>query len=96
AHRVAVNAFVKDIPLDASHPSMKALQDVESALPGFGDHPILIAWGGRDFCFDDRYLACWREVFHRADIERYADAGHYVLEDAGLDIRRRINEFLSG
>jgi pimeloyl-ACP methyl ester carboxylesterase len=95
ANRVAVDAFVKDIPLEESHPSMGTLHAIEAALPKFGDRPALIAWGGRDFCFDHRFLACWREAFPQAQVENYAEAGHYVLEDAGLDIRRRISDFLS-
>jgi pimeloyl-ACP methyl ester carboxylesterase len=94
ANRVAVDAFVKDIPMEASHPSMKTLREVETALPKFCYRPALIAWGGRDFCFDDRFLACWRAVFPKARIEPYPEAGHYVLEDAGPDIIRRISGFL--
>jgi pimeloyl-ACP methyl ester carboxylesterase len=95
ANRVAVDAFIKDIPLEASHPSMQTLREIEVALPKFCDRPALIAWGGNDFCFDGRFLDCWRAVFPQAQVERYAEAGHYVLEDAGLEIRRRINDFLN-
>jgi pimeloyl-ACP methyl ester carboxylesterase len=90
-----VDAFVKDIPLEATHPSMPTLREIEQALPKFSDRPALIAWGGRDFCFDDHFFDCWRAVFPRAQIEHYGDAGHYVLEDAGLDIRRRISKFFN-
>jgi len=93
ADRVAIDAFVKDIPLEAAHPSLAALREIEAALPQFRDRPALIAWGGRDFCFDGRFLARWREVFPQAEVEHYAEAGHYVLEDAGGEIRRRIAEF---
>jgi pimeloyl-ACP methyl ester carboxylesterase len=95
ANRVAVDAFVKDIPLETSHPSMQTLRGIEAALPKFSDRPVLIAWGGRDFCFGGRFLDGWRAVFPQAQIERYAEAGHYVLEDAGLEIRRRISGFLT-
>jgi haloalkane dehalogenase len=93
ANRVAVDAFVKDIPLEAAHPSLPTLREIEAALPQFRDRPALIAWGGRDFCFDDRFLARWREIFPQAQVERYAEAGHYVLEDAGEEIRHRITGF---
>jgi pimeloyl-ACP methyl ester carboxylesterase len=95
ANRVAVDAFVKDIPLEPTHPSMPMLRKIEAALPEFSDRPVLIAWGGRDFCFDERFLGCWRAVFPQAQFEPYADAGHYVLEDAGLEIRSRISGFLT-
>ncbi|HTQ30852.1 MAG TPA: alpha/beta fold hydrolase [Opitutaceae bacterium] len=93
ADRVAIDAFVKDIPLEAAHPSLAALREIEAALPQFRDRPALIAWGGRDFCFDGRFLARWREIFPQAEAVRFADAGHYVLEDAGAEIRRRLAEF---
>jgi pimeloyl-ACP methyl ester carboxylesterase len=94
-NRVAVDAFVKDIPLEATHPSRPKLCEIEAALPKFSDQPALIAWGGRDFCFDRRFFDRWRAIFPQAQVEPYADAGHYVLEDAGPDIRRRISEFLT-
>jgi pimeloyl-ACP methyl ester carboxylesterase len=93
ANRGAVDAFVKDIPLEATHPSLPTLREIEAALPQFSDRPALIAWGGRDFCFDDRFFARWREIFPQAQVERYAEAGHYVLEDAGEEIRHRITNF---
>jgi haloalkane dehalogenase len=46
---------------------------------------MLIVWGGRDFCFDDTFLARWRKIFPSARCHRVADAGHYVLEDADTE-----------
>jgi haloalkane dehalogenase len=54
----------------------------------------LIAWGGRDFCFNDHFLARWRELLPRADVHRIADAGHYVLEDARDEVVPLITNFL--
>jgi len=94
AHRVAVNAFVADIPLRATHPSWATLAAVEAGLPQFRDRAVQIIWGGRDFCFDDRFLGRWREIFPQADVHRIADAGHYVLDDARDDVVPRIRAFL--
>jgi len=94
ANRVAVSAFVRDIPLDASHPSWATLQAVERGLAQFGDRSVLVVWGGRDFCFNDSFLARWRELFPRAETHRLADAGHYVLEDARDEVVPRIAAFL--
>ncbi len=82
ANRVAVSAFVRDIPMLPSHPSWAALAETEKGLAHFRDRRVLIIWGGRDFCFDDRFLARWREFLPAAVVHRIADAGHYVLEDA--------------
>ena len=94
ATRVAVSAFVQDIPLENVHPTWVTLQAVEQGLAQFGSHPILIAWGGRDFCFNDSFLARWRETYPQARVHRIADAGHYVLDDAREEVVPMIQEFL--
>ena len=92
--RVAVNAFVRDIPMSPAHPSWATLTAVESGLGNFRDREGLIVWGGRDFCFDDRFLARWREILPQARVRRIADAGHYVLEDAREEVVPAIAGFL--
>lgn len=94
AHRVAVSAFVRDIPLRTSHPSWAALQEAERGLVRFQDRPAMVAWGGCDFCFNDHFLARWRTFLPQADVTRLADAGHYVLDDAREDVIPRIMAFL--
>lgn len=96
ANRVGVHRFVRDIPMEPGHPSRRAIEAVARGLGTLGPHPKLLLWGGRDFCFDDRFLGRWREIYPDALCERYPDAGHYVLEDAGPGIRTRIAAFLSG
>ncbi len=94
AHRVAVSAFVRDIPLSASHVSWTTLQGVERGLAQFRNRETLVLWGARDFCFNDRFLDRWRQLLPRAEVQRLADAGHYVLEDARDDVIPRIKAFL--
>jgi len=96
AARVAVSAFVQDIPLDATHRSWKTLAATEAGLGQFRDRHILIVWGGQDFCFDDSFLARWREHFPAATCVRLADAGHYVLEDAANEVIPLIHQHLAG
>lgn len=83
AHRVAVDAFVKDIPLESAHVSYATLTTVEEGLPQFSGNRISIVWGGQDFCFNDEFLDRWKTIFPQARVTRIADAGHYVLDDAG-------------
>lgn len=85
AHRVAVNAFVKDIPLAPDHVSYETLRAVERGLPSLRSHPVSVVWGGRDFCFHDAFLARWREILPEATVTRLADVGHYVLDDGGAE-----------
>ena len=95
AHRVAVSAFVQDIPLSPSHRSWSTLAAVEQGLAQFRDRAALVVWGGRDFCFNDHFLARWREILPHATVHRIADAGHYVLEDARAEVVPIIATFLS-
>lgn len=88
AGRVAVNAFVRDIPLRPTHRSWAALQHAAAGVAALADKPVLLAWGLRDFCFDEHFLAEWRRRLPAAEVERYADAGHYLLEDAPESVGR--------
>lgn len=96
ANRVAVNAFVRDIPLEAAHPSWPALAETAVGLSQFSDRPTLIVWGGKDFCFNDRFLARWQKYLPQAQVRRIADAGHYVLEDATEEVVQAVSAFLAG
>jgi cis-3-alkyl-4-acyloxetan-2-one decarboxylase len=93
ADRVAVDAFVKDIPMAASHPSWSALTEASEAVATLRGHPALILWGGRDFCFDDSFYAEWRARLPESDAHYLADAGHYVLEDAREEVLPRLRRF---
>ena len=90
-----MSEFVRDIPLQPSHRSWATLAAVEQGLGQLRGQPALILWGGRDFCFHDRFLARWRELLPDAEAERFADVGHYILEDARDEIVPRITRFLT-
>ena len=95
ANRIGVHRFVRDIPMERDHPSMRTLQEVSQGLARLSGHEKMILWGGRDFCFDDSFLSRWREIYPDARVERFENAGHYVLEDAGAEARARIADFLT-
>lgn len=92
--RVAVADFVRDIPLIKSHPSYKTLLDIEYGLELLSEKPMFIAWGGRDFCFDNTFYDEWRRRFPRAQTLYCENAGHYLLEDAGDRVIPAICDFL--
>ncbi len=94
--RIATLRFVEDIPLQPSHPSYARLARIEQRLPLLADKPMLLLWGERDFCFTPKFRARWQQLFPRADVEPYADAGHYVLEDAHERLIPRAAAFLNG
>ncbi len=83
-NRVAVAAFVRDIPLSRSHPSYATLVQVEEGLEVFAERslPMMICWGGKDFCFNDHFYKEWCQRFPHAQQHYLADSGHYVLEDS--------------
>ena len=95
AHRVALYRFVQDIPMASSHPSWPTLVEVEQNLIALTGKPMLICWGGRDFCFNEAFYNEWRRRFPRAEAHFFADAGHYVLEDAWSPIRPLVERFLA-
>lgn len=93
--RVALLRFVQDIPLAASHPSYAALVGVEERLALFRKSPLLFLWGERDWCFTPEFLTEFRRRFPDAEVSSFADAGHYVFEDAVERIIPRLREFLT-
>jgi haloalkane dehalogenase len=94
AHRIAVLRFVQTIPLKPTDAGYEIVAKTEQRLPLLRDKPMLICWGLRDFVFDADFLAEWQRHFPSAEVHRYEDAGHYVLEDAGEEVGLRIDEFL--
>jgi haloalkane dehalogenase len=93
-NRVAVLRFVQDIPMDPHHPSWPTLVAIEQGLGQFRHTPVLLAWGGKDFCFNRTFLAQWRKIFPQAESRCFDQAGHYVFEDAHLEIEPLIRDFL--
>jgi haloalkane dehalogenase len=94
ANRVAVDAFVKDIPMTPRHPTWAALSATAEGLKHFVNNPALIVWGGRDFCFNDHFYSEWRQRLPQAETRYLDDAGHYVLADAAEEVVPRIARFL--
>jgi haloalkane dehalogenase len=86
--------FVQDIPLGPGDRSYEMVRAVQDGLDRFRAVPMLVCWGERDFVFDRHVLAEWQRRFPAAEVHRFPDAGHYVLEDAGTDIIPLVRDFL--
>jgi haloalkane dehalogenase len=93
-NRVAILRFVEDIPLAPSHPSYATLAALEAGLERLRDKPFQFVWGMKDWCFTPHFLERFLEFFPEADVERLADAGHYVIEDAHERIVPIVDRFL--
>jgi haloalkane dehalogenase len=94
ADRIATLRFVQDIPLRPGDASYEIVSNVERNLGRFAALPMVICWGLRDFVFDRHFLRLWEERFPRAEVHRFEDCGHYVLEDAREEILPHVREFL--
>ena len=94
ANRIAVLRFVQDIPLKPGDRSYSLVQKVQDGLGRFAETPMLICWGERDFVFSTHFLDRWQAYFPQARIHRFADCGHYILEDAKEEILPLISDFL--
>jgi pimeloyl-ACP methyl ester carboxylesterase len=82
ANRVAIDRFVNDIPMSPRHPSYETLLRIEQGLPTLADRPWLFLWGMRDWCFTSWFLDRFLNFVPNAEVHRFADAGHWVMEDA--------------
>jgi pimeloyl-ACP methyl ester carboxylesterase len=94
-HRLAVHRFIQDIPLDPADPGYDLVSKVQAGLQLFRDTPTLLLWGMRDFVFDPSYLEEWERRMPHARVHRYAEAGHYVLEDARDEVRSLVEGFVA-
>jgi haloalkane dehalogenase len=95
ANRIAILRFVQDIPVEQRHATRKTLEDIESNLYLFDEHPMLIIWGAQDFVFTaEHFCAEWQSRFPYAETRVIEDAGHYVVEDAHERIAPWVLEFI--
>ena len=94
ANRIATIRFVQDIPLHLADASFALVHHVAGNLEMFQATPALIVWGGKDFVFDNDFLAEWRLRLPAAKLRYLADAGHYVLEDAAEEVIPVIADFV--
>jgi len=94
AHRISTLRFVQDIPLRNSDPGFDIVQNTAEHLDLFSNLPCLIAWGEKDFVFDMTFLRQWLRIYPKAEVHRFADCGHYILEDGGAPLVGTIKEFI--
>lgn len=94
-NRVAIDTFVRDIPMTKKHPTYETLKQLESDLAGLADLPSLLVWGMKDWCFNAVCLERFESVWPQSTVVKIADAGHYVIEDAPDETLDAIGNFLS-
>jgi len=94
ANRIATLRFVQDIPLQAGDSGHEIVTRVQETLPQLAHIPVLICWGLKDFVFDHHFLAEWERRVPHAEVHRFEDCGHYILEDASDEVIDHIRAFL--
>ncbi|NOY42563.1 MAG: alpha/beta fold hydrolase [Planctomycetes bacterium] len=94
-HRGAVYQFVKDIPLSASHPTWKTLEQIEAGLPTLANMPTQLIWGMRDWCFTPECLDKFCSYWPQAEVHRLEDVGHWVVEDAPDQVETLLSDWLA-
>ena len=95
SNRIANIRFVQDIPLKPGDRAYELVSQVERGLDSLAARPMLIAWGMKDFVFDEPFLDEWIRHFPDATVLRFAQAGHYVLEDEQDRLVETIRRFVS-
>ncbi|MDB4749520.1 alpha/beta fold hydrolase [Rubripirellula sp.] len=93
-NRVAIDAFVRDIPMSPQHPTYKPLAQLEQQLPSLAQLPSLLVWGMQDWCFRPECLSRFQAAWPSAKSVEIPDAGHYVIEDAPEETLEAIAKFL--
>jgi haloalkane dehalogenase len=94
--RVAILRFVQDIPMNASHPTRKTVDEIENRLHLLSEKPMLIFWGEDDPVFTTgTFLSGWTDHFPEAEVHQLSNAGHFVVEDAHERILPRLTSFLA-
>ncbi len=94
SNRVAIDRFVKDIPFSPRHPTWQTLERIESELPALAGLPIKLIWGMKDWCFRPECLERFVKHWPQAEVHRFTDSGHYVVEDAHERIVPLMEAFL--
>ncbi|MCG6157211.1 alpha/beta fold hydrolase [Rubinisphaera margarita] len=92
--RIAVDKFVKDIPLRPTHPSYRALVEIEENLERLKGKPMLLPWGMKDWCFTPHFLREFQTRFPSAQAVEFPTAGHYLFEERPDDLTAAIRQFL--
>lgn len=94
-HRVAIDRFVKDIPMSKTHPTYQVLKKLERDLPSLADKPISMVWGMKDWCFRPECMDRLARSLPNATLRPLADVGHYVMEEAPEEVLESAQKLLS-
>jgi len=93
-NRIATLRFVQDIPLNPGDRGYDLVCTTAAGLEQFSNLPLLILWGEKDFVFDRHFLDEWLKRFPEAEVHRWKEGGHYILEDVKAEAVPLIKGFM--
>jgi haloalkane dehalogenase len=94
-NRISTLRFIQDIPLVPGDKNYQLVSDIDNSLHKFQKVPTIICWGLKDFVFDKHFLNIWKKKMPHAQINEFADCGHYILEDASEEVITLIKTFMA-
>jgi haloalkane dehalogenase len=94
AHRIAIDRFVHDIPMNPKHRTYGVLERLERNLGVLAHKPIHFVWGMKDWCFVPKCMDRLNEHWPHATREELRDVGHYVMEEAPEEVGSAIEKRL--
>ena len=92
--KTGVLMFPEQVPTEPDHPSARRMLDVREKLREW-NRPALVFFGDSDPIFSPRVAERLAELIPGAELqEPIAGAGHFLQEDAGEEVGRRIAAWL--
>jgi haloalkane dehalogenase len=92
--KTGVLMFPEQVPTEPDHPSGQKMLEVREKL-GSWDRPALVFFGDSDPIFSPRVAERLADLIPGAELqEPIAGAGHFLQEDAGEEVGRRIAAWL--
>lgn len=84
--RIAIDQFVQDIPMVSTHRTYAVLEGLEQKLSSLANKPTRFVWGMKDWCFRPECLMRLQKAFPNASVRQLSDVGHYVMEEADVEV----------
>jgi haloalkane dehalogenase len=92
--KTGVLMFPELVPTEPEHPSAQTMREVREKLSSW-DRPALVFFGDSDLIFTPRVAERLAELIPGAELqEPIVGAGHFLQEDAGEEVGRRIAAWL--
>ena len=93
-NRVAIDSFVRDIPMSTKHPTYEVLMQLERNLPKLSGLTARFVWGMKDWCFRPECMERMNIAWPNATRRELMDVGHYVMEEAPIEVIEELHRLV--